>query len=238
MGCGQGNSVFSACDAEGVCEALVETRLFSGTLPLSPRSGFWHSSKGPKKFTIELGPQLITNPQWPNPAIKQVTVSAARTGREIAIRLEWDDPTADSLGTDNKLYTDQAALLFPVDRTRELPPITMGAEGQEVNIWVWKPIREPAPGVDPLPSSPNPVEDLNAEGFSTLTRQPRQDVWGRAHRNGSGWEVVFKRALTDEDPDDAQFVGSTPLAIAVWDGGNRETNGQKGISPWIFLKFV
>ena len=37
---------------------------------------------------------------------------------------------------------------------------------------------------------------------------------------------------------DAQFTGSTPMAVAVWNGGNRETNGQKGLSDWIFLKFV
>ncbi len=230
--------VFSNCDGEGICASTIEVRRYSGDLPLSPRSGFWKSDQGPKKVTIELGPQLITNPQWPNPSVKQVKVSAARNNKEIALHIEWEDQSLDSGQGQTRMYTDQAAVLFPLNRKKELPSITMGSEGETVNIWIWKASRDlalrgPAPA-----GAPSPVEDLNAEGFSTLTRQEKQDVKGEGYHDGKRWQVVLKRRLVDDQEGDAQFTGSTPMAFAVWNGGNRETNGQKGLSDWIFLKFV
>jgi hypothetical protein len=41
----------------------------------------------------------------------------------------------------------------------------------------------------------SPVEDLNAEGFSTLTTQSHQDVYGSGNWGNSRWMVVFKRRL-------------------------------------------
>ena len=93
------------------------------------------------------------------------------------------------------------------------------------------------------------VEDLSATGFSTLTTQASQDVFGLglwepygAMKGGccSGptWLVVMKRALKTNDPNDVQFTGggSFPIAFAVWDGQNVERNGQKGISTWFTAK--
>ncbi len=84
----------------------------------------------------------------------------------------------------------------------------------------------------------SPVEELNAEGFSTLTHQDEQNVSGRGMLTDLGWQVVFKRNLSNQDEHDVQFDGSTPIAVAVWNGGNRETNGQKGLAGWILLKFI
>ncbi|MGB0910009.1 MAG: ethylbenzene dehydrogenase-related protein [Nitrospirales bacterium] len=98
-------------------------------------------------------------------------------------------------------------------------------------------------------SDPNlrisPVEDLNANGFSTLTTQKNQHVLGNGLWepygalkggccNGPTWRVVMKRALITDDPHDVQFTaGATiPVAFAVWDGSNVERNGMKGISTW------
>ena len=39
------------------------------------------------------------------------------------------------------------------------------------------------------------VEDLNAEGFSTLTTQANQDVDGEGNWRNNRWSVVFKRNL-------------------------------------------
>lgn len=91
----------------------------------------------------------------------------------------------------------------------------------------------------------SPVEDLNANGFSTLTTQEQQHVRGNGLWepygalkggccNGPTWRVVMKRALKTDDPNDVQFTqGATiPVAFAVWDGNNVERNGMKGISTW------
>jgi len=89
------------------------------------------------------------------------------------------------------------------------------------------------------------VEDLNANGFSTLTTQSSQNVLGNGLWepygalkggccNGPTWRVVMKRSLMTDDPNDIQFNpgSSFPVAFAVWDGSNVERNGMKGISTW------
>lgn len=92
------------------------------------------------------------------------------------------------------------------------------------------------------------VEDLSANGFSTLTTQAKQDVVGNGLWEGAGsikggcctgptWRVVFKRALTTGDPNDVQLkAGAVPVAFAVWDGANVERDGMKGISTWFTLQ--
>ena len=97
-GCGPATGSFADCVENDKCISSLEVRKYSGDIPLSPDSRFWNWDQGPQKLTVELGPQLITNPQWPNPSIKAVTLSAARTETEIAVRLEWDDSAADLEG--------------------------------------------------------------------------------------------------------------------------------------------
>ncbi len=113
-------------------------------------------------------------------------------------------------------------------------------ENYPVNIWQWKAGRQvTADAAQKDSGSPIfPVEDLNAEGFSTLTHQDEQNVSGKGLRTGKGWQVVFKRNLSNRDEHDVQFDGSTPMAVAIWNGGNRETNGQKGLAGWILLQLA
>jgi len=238
-GCGASDSMYSKCLEEGDCTSQISVKKFSGDIPLSPDSKFWTSQQGPAKTTIDLGPQLITNPQWPDPFVKKVVISVARTETQIAVRLEWQDDSADNGLDQSRLYTDQAAIMFPLNSNKEVPPITMGGEGFPVNIWQWKAVRQMTADAAQKDSAAtlSPVEDLNAEGFSTLTRQDEQSVSGRGLRTDKGWQVVFKRNRTNRDEHDVQFAGSTPMAVAIWNGGNRETNGQKGLAGWILLQF-
>ena len=238
-GCGTSDTKYSKCLEEGDCTSQLNVKIFSGDIPLSPDSKFWSSPQGPVKTTVDLGPQLITNPQWPNPSVEKVFISVARTETQIAIRLEWEDDSVSNGIDQSRLYTDQAAIMFPLNSNKEVPPITMGGEGFPVNIWQWKAVRQvTADSAEKDSSSPlSPVEDLNAEGFSTLTHQDEQNVSGKGLRTDSSWQVVFKRNLANHDEQDVQFAGSTPMAVAIWNGGNRETNGQKGLAGWILLQF-
>ena len=82
------------------------------------------------------------------------------------------------------------------------------------------------------------VEDLNAEGFGTLTTQASQDVSGYGAHGNNSWSVVLVRSTATKDGNDTQFNafgGSVPIAFAVWDGGNGERNGMKGRSTWHWL---
>jgi hypothetical protein len=82
------------------------------------------------------------------------------------------------------------------------------------------------------------VEDLNAEGFSTLTTQASQDVDGEGNWRNNRWAVVFKRALKTGDSNDAQLGGGkASMAIAIWNGQNKERNGQKAVTQWNTLNY-
>lgn len=249
LGCSSGEDSLANCKRDGGCSKVVDVLKVAGSIPASPDDPFWGSAISPKKVSIELGPQLITNPQWPNPSIKRVTMSSARNDSQIALWVEWQDDTENADSTYGGQYTDQMAMMFPLSYQKELPPITMGAESGVVNIWQWKAVWEAeansssgntmnstTTGNPILAKRTSSVEDLNAEGFSTLTRQEHQDVEGRGIWSNKTWRVVIRRALTNSDSNDIQFKRSLPLAIAVWDGANRETNGQKGVSDWVYLQ--
>jgi DMSO reductase family type II enzyme heme b subunit len=83
------------------------------------------------------------------------------------------------------------------------------------------------------------VEDLNAIGFGTLTSQAHQDVEGKGNWAGGKWDVVIYRPLITQDNNDVQFVPGmgTFFNVAVWNGAQGDTNGQKSISiRWRPLK--
>lgn len=312
--------------------ATIKAVKVKGNIPVDPSSLFWSERYGPtalKHVIIDMDPQMITNPMWPNPQTKYVFVKAATNGKEIAVHLEWIDPTRNDIMVQSQQYKDQAAIMFPVNQSGEEPPFTMGGEGERVNIWQWKAtwdkesagsagneamqdledqydymalgsggyyMYEPdgslqlkselASGMsgskdrrgkgnvhtggvqdignrgsmvdfgmgknegvfNPGRATHNilsansmrrsPVEDLNAEGFSTLTTQANQDVDGKGNWNNNRWTVVFKRALKSKDSNDTQFSGSkTPMAIAIWNGQNKERNGQKAVTQWQTLQY-
>ena len=303
-----------------------------GPIPVDPANLFWSERYGPtalKHIIIDMDPQMITNPMWPNPQTKYVFAKAATNGKEIAVHLTWLDPTRNDIMVRSQQYKDQAAIMFPVNQSGEEPPFTMGGEGERVNIWQWKAtwdkegagssgntgmqdvedhydnmvmgsgsyyIYEPDgklamnaelksgqsgskdsrgkgnvhnggvqdiskrgsmvdfgmgknegvfnPGrathnmLSDASMRRSPVEDLNAEGFSTLTTQAHQDVDGAGNWSNSKWSVVFKRALKTKDSNDTQFTGSkTPMAIAIWNGQNKERNGQKAVTQWQTLEY-
>ena len=303
-----------------------------GNIPVDPTDPFWSPRYGPtagKHVTIEMDPQMITNPMWPNPSTKWVRVKAVRNDKEIAVMLTWLDPTRNDIMVRSQQYKDQAAIMFPVNQAGEEPPFTMGGDGERVNIWQWKGtwdkegagssgnngmqdvedqyeymamgsagyyMYEPTgklglggelksnmsgskdergsngvhtggagdiskrnsfvdrgmgknegvynPGrathniLSDASMRRSPVEDLNAEGFSTLTTQAHQDVDGKGNWFNNRWSVVFKRSLTTSDQNDTQFSGGkTPMAIAVWNGQNKERNGQKAVTQFHTLEY-
>ena len=249
--CGDGGKEVEKCLESGDCISTIEVAALTGNLPLDPEDEFWTTGKGSHQSLIELGPQMITNPKWPNPSVQEVRVQAVRSETEIAIRLEWTDSTLDHKFGHSANYSDQAAVMFPLQVDGDPPPIMMGEEGETVNVWQWKAIwqkgLEPAKRQRGFPDQgagssaeerDSPVEDLNAQGFSTLSIQDEQSVQGRGVWKDEKWKVVLKRSLVNSDSNDIQFKHSVPMAIAVWNGGNRERNGQKGLAGWILMKFV
>jgi mono/diheme cytochrome c family protein len=80
------------------------------------------------------------------------------------------------------------------------------------------------------------VENLNASGVGTITSAPRdaQTVGGQGRWADGTWRVVVGRRLRSDSPHDAQFAAgeTTSVAFAVWNGGQRDRNGQKAVTVW------
>ena len=84
---------------------------------------------------------------------------------------------------------------------------------------------------------PSAVEDLTATGFGTLESQDHVDTTGWGEWDGSKWSVVIARPLLTHDVQDIQFEAGaeTPVALAVWNGEERDVNGKKSVSAWVNL---
>lgn len=90
-----------------------------------------------------------------------------------------------------------------------------------------------------IPRRASSVEDLIGGGFSTLTTKEKQGrVQGRATWKDGMWRVVMRRPLSSEEQEnEAKLVPGRiqTVSFAVWNGENKERNGQKAIAPWFQL---
>ena len=114
---------------------------------------------------------------------------------------------------------------FPVARSFNSPEARVALMG----IYAGNPVSQP--------QRPTPVEELMAEGFGTLTTQPRQNAVGRGVWTEGHWRVVIARPLVSDDPLDAPLgLGrEIPTALAVWDGAIRNVGARKRFAPWLTL---
>lgn len=204
---------------------------------------------------------------WRKERIKEVSVRAVHDEKRIAIMLEWEVPTVNSDVLRPQDFTDAAAImfsLFPKKPLSEQPHFSMGEKENPVNIWQWRYDRqqrlelrmdlagrrdeEILSDMDQLDlrlrlgkeKVNSAVEDLNAEGFGTLTTQSEEDqnVTGQGIYEAGRCRVVFMRELSSEGPFDIKLKEGEryPIAFAVWDGSAKDRDGQKAITIWNVLK--
>ena len=184
---------------------------------------------------------------------KMLSVQSVHNEKKIAFKLTWQDASANKRNPDSQFYLDSVALQFPMKLSSllGLPFFGMGEEGKPVNIWHWKADgrqlvgREPGRSI-PASTKENPsaldpfresaVEEINAEGFGTLSVQSLEDqqLEGQGRWIGGQWEVVFLRDLKTSSPNDVGFLspGESYLALALWDGHKMDRNASKRISLW------
>jgi DMSO reductase family type II enzyme heme b subunit len=158
----------------------------------------------------------------------KLRVQAARTAKDILIRLQWNDGAVDKSRGPGR-FPDGAAIQFPLDGSADTS-VLMGGEGRLVNVWYWN-------------ASANKGENLVADGFGTLTPNAAAVVSASsAHAKGI-WTVVFRRRLEGDGKAAVAFgkaaKGTTyPVAFAIWDGANRERDGFKAVTAeWQGLGF-
>ena len=73
----------------------------------------------------------------PNISVKSVFVKAMSNGKEVGLRLEWNDQTKNDTTIGPQDFRDQVAIMFPVSTSGAPPFQCMGQSGGTTNIWRW-----------------------------------------------------------------------------------------------------
>lgn len=203
----------------------VRAPMVKGSLPAEdPTAAAWNEAV---QAEFPLAPQVHWKDRIQEVTVKSVKVRALHDGNQVAVLLEYEDPTEDP--------DDAAGLEFMVgDKKAHFAhgqPMAQ-VQGGPVNIWYWK-------------NKDGKALDMNAQGFGTLKVQPQQDVKAKGTYQNGSWKVVFSRALSTPDTEfDTQFKPGEfiNIAFAIWDGKKlesgdlKEKGSQKAISSWWYFR--
>jgi DMSO reductase family type II enzyme heme b subunit len=203
----------------------VRATLLTGGVPVDdPNAAAWSSAP---PATFPMSPQVHWQNRIQEVTVKDVIVRALHDGTQVAVLVEYTDPTQDP--------DDAAALEFMVgDKKAHFAhgqPM-LQVEGGPVNIWFWK-------------NKTDKATDMTAKGFGTLKPQTHQDVKAKGTYSNGKWKVVFSRNLSTGHADEdvqitaGQFIS---IAFAVWDGRKDavgelvEKGSQKAVSSWWYFR--
>jgi DMSO reductase family type II enzyme heme b subunit len=221
--------------------------------PAAPRDAAW---RGAPEAVLALSPQIVLPPHGGG-SVGAVRVRAVHDGEWLAIRLEWEDASADrAVGAD--AFRDAAAVGFPVREAEAAPSPFMGDAEHPVNIWQWSAELEAqaagqggfadryphTEGVWYFPQDEgvrrevqawrgvDPVVEFEATGWGTLAPHGSQNVLGASVHEQGRWSVVLRRRLATGFPEDVHFTpgGATQLIVALWEGGAGDVNGRKSVT--------
>ena len=156
-------------------------------------------------------------------ATPSARAAAAVVDGVLHVRLRWTALNPRPAITDNNVFADACALLFPMDgEAAELT--TMGDAARPVQAWHWR-----AGTAIPFV--------LRATGIGTATRQTTphgvtvESAWG-----ADEWTVVFSRAIAEAGVP-IRSGGAVPMGIAVWQGALEERAGLASHTPaWLTLE--
>ncbi len=231
---------------------IIRAQAITGDVPITPDDPAWQKIP---PMTLPLSGQIITRPVWPEPTARALTVRAVHNGTDIAFLLEWQDNTKNDRLTPGT-FRDGVALGLPLGDAPAF--FCMGQLDHYINIWHWKAdwqsdidrraartSEKDKPGsgeprrFEVIPRRASSVEDLIGGGFSTLTTKEKQGrVQGKALWKDGTWHVVMRRPLSSEEQEnEAKLIPGRiqTVSFAVWNGENKERNGQKAVAPWFQL---
>ncbi|MFZ1802754.1 MAG: ethylbenzene dehydrogenase-related protein [Nitrospira sp.] len=203
----------------------VRATLLTGGVPVDdPSAAVWSSAP---PATFPMSPQVHWQNRIQEVTVKDVIVRALHDGTQVAVLVEYSDPTQDP--------DDAAALEFMVGDKKahfaHCQPM-LQVEGGPVNIWFWK-------------NKTGKAIDMSAKGFGTLKPQEHQDVTAKGVYSNGTWKVVFSRKLlTGHADEDVQITAGQFMSIsfAVWDGRKDavgelvEKGSQKAVSSWWYFR--
>ena len=239
-----------AVSSQGI---VIRSHFVEGEIPSHPSDPAWEKLA---PLPIPLSGQVITRPVWPDPSARALSIRSFHNGKEIGFLMEWQDATRNEKLTPG-VFRDGAAVALPLGDAPAF--FCMGQLDHYVNIWHWKADwqsdvdrrqarakqkKRKRGGIrrfEVIPRRPSSVEDLIGGGFSTLTSKKSQGrIKGQAEWKRGFWRVVMKRPLTQPGDDLENEAVLDPgrmqaIAFAVWNGENKERNGQKAVAAWMQL---
>ena len=192
-----------------------------------PMADIWSQVPG-KNLGLAPSPIAATQHISPFMALKtdhgtvsNVELRLAHNGKMIFARLRWKNSRANTLIKDLDDFSDGAGIMFPL--TPNANAFAMGDEANPVNAWLWKADKE------------KPF-DVYARGWGSSQRRSAEisGLGTKAEYIDGFWHLVFKRSLRTSLIG-KELVNFTPkstlgVAIAIWDGGNKERAAQKSFS--------
>lgn len=207
-------------------------------IPMDASAPIWQEAE---PVEVWLGGQIMVEPRNFTPTINSARIKSVYNKKEIAFLLEWDDTT----NIQDETFRDAVAIQFPVTipESSQKPHLAMGDKKGKVNIWRWKAFWTDEVNKELLnttePYIQTAVEDMNSKGYTSLTTQTaeNQHVVGRGSWSNGKWQVLMKRRIATGDANDIQFKKGRliPLALAVWDGSNKDVGAGKSISFWYYV---
>lgn len=238
--------------------AVLSARRADGDLPVRPDDDGWATAE---EVWIPLSGQATFAPRWQVPAVSDLAVRALYSASEIALRLSWNDPYADTIPADparanaegwtaddswpalfpdgqrrRGVYPDAVEVMLPAQPLDgpALPHLVYGDVRRPVELWRWSADRQ-------VSGAGSAVRELDARG-SERPPEPRAPAAQRADGSGTfadgRWSVVIRRPLSSSDDATGTRIRPgelIPIAFHVWDGSNGETGLRMALSSWYFL---
>ncbi|MBV1919310.1 MAG: hypothetical protein KUG73_01405 [Pseudomonadales bacterium] len=197
------------------------------TILIEPMADIWNQIPG-KDLGLVPSPIAATQQLSPFMALKKghgtvtnVELKLAHNGKMIFAHLRWKNDRANTVIKDLDDFSDGAGIMFPL--RPDANAFSMGDKTNPVNAWLWKADKE------------KPF-DVYAEGWGSSRRRPAKisGLQTKSEYIDGFWHLVFQRSLRSLLIG-KEIVNFTPrstlgVAIAIWDGGNKERAAQKSFS--------
>jgi mono/diheme cytochrome c family protein len=210
-------------------QAVVAKRV--GTLPATSDAALWRESPAVRLNLVPLW--------WRDDAVASVQVQAVHDGKDLALRLEWADPTADLHAGKVEAFKDAAAMQLAPGGNE--PFLGMGLTQSPIDLWLWDADRgrtggqvedvNPRVVVDIYPFTEKTVETAEYSRPGTLTAAqadvalPAQAVGNliaRSMTHPSG-----ASSLTAGGPGSATFLSAKSQLVSA--------SGQWHQGQWVVL---
>ncbi len=152
--------------------------------------------------------------------VKEVRVRVLHNGLRIFIRLEWDDATPNYRITEDTVFADGAAILFPLRGDADIT--TMGSVDQRVNAWYWRPDFDDQP------------KNVTGGGVGESQWLEAGSLSAKSRWADGVWRLVIGRPFAvPESADEAVPLEpgkKVKVGFAIWEGSVGERAGFKAFS--------